>query len=175
MKINLKQYLVIAIFLPIISLLTCLAYAENIEEIIDAQKELNTTSNVGKKATQKQQNLLNKTKDAIAMGKDEYQRTCSLCHGIDAKGHGVYAFELKVAPADLTKIKARNNNVFPFSDLYKIIDGRKEIKSHGARDMPVWGDRYNSESWLHTNTRYSETLVRGQIFELLLYLETIQK
>ncbi len=175
MKTNLKPHLIIAIFLPILSLLTCLAYAENVEEIIEAQKELNTTSNEGKKASQKQQNLLNKTKDAIAMGKDEYQRSCSLCHGIDGKGHGVYAFELTVAPADLTLIEKKNYGVFPFSNLYKIIDGRKEIKSHGARDMPVWGDRYNSESWLNTNAKNSETLVRGQIFELLLYLETLQK
>jgi mono/diheme cytochrome c family protein len=175
MKINLKQHLIIAIFLPILSLLTCLAYAENVEEIIEAQEELNTTSNEEKKASQKQQNLLNKTKDAVAMGKDEYQRTCSLCHGIDGKGHGVYAFELKVAPTDLTLIEKKNYGVFPFSKLYKIIDGRNEVKSHGARDMPVWGDRYNSESWLYTNAKNSETLVRGQIFELLLYLETIQK
>jgi cytochrome c553 len=113
MKINLKQHLIIAIFLPILSLLTCLAYAENVEEIIEAQEELNTTSNEEKKASQKQQNLLNKTKDAVAMGKDEYQRTCSLCHGIDGKGHGVYAFELKVAPTDLTLIEKKNYGVLP--------------------------------------------------------------
>jgi len=45
MKTNLKQRLIIAILLPILSLLTCLAYAENVEEIIEAQEELNTTSN----------------------------------------------------------------------------------------------------------------------------------
>ena len=175
MKTKLKQHLAIVIFLSIFSLIACLAYAENVEEIIEAQEELNTTSNEGKKASQKQQNLLNKTKDAIAMGKDEYQRSCSLCHGIDGKGHGVYAFELTVSPADLTLIEKKNYGVFPFSKLYQIIDGRKEIKSHGARDMPVWGDRYNSESFLNTNVKNSETLVRGQIFELLLYLETLQK
>ena len=150
-------------------------FTKNIEEIIEAQEELNTTSNEEKKTSQKQQNLLNKTKDAITMGKEEYQRTCSLCHGMDAKGHGVYAFELKVAPTDLTLIEKKNYGVFPFSKLYKIIDGRKEVQSHGERDMPVWGDRFNSESRLDTNQRNSETLARGRIFELLLYLETIQK
>jgi hypothetical protein len=175
MKTNLMQHLIIAIFLSILSLFACLAYAENIEEIIEAQKELNTASNEGEKILQNQHNLLNKTKDAIAMGKEEYLRTCSLCHGFDAKGHGVYAFELKVAPADLTLIEKKNYGVFPFSKLYKIIDGREEVMSHGARDMPVWGDRYNSESWLYTNTKHSETLARGKIFELLLYIETLQK
>lgn len=175
MKNNFKQHLIVVIFLSILSLLTCLVYAENVEEIIEAQKELNTASNEEEMTRQKQQNLLNETKDAITMGKEEYLRTCSLCHGIDGKGHGVYAFELKVPPADLTLIEKKNYGVFPFSKLYKIIDGRKEIKSHGARDMPVWGDRYNSESWMYTNAKNSETLVRGQIFELLLYLETLQK
>ena len=170
-----KRKLFIAFSLIFLSFLTCTTYAKKVEDIIDSQKELKETSEEKEKQLSTQKRLLTKTKDAIAMGKEEYLRTCSLCHGIDAKGHGVYAFELKDAPADLTLIEKKNYGVFPFSRLYKIIDGREEVKSHGARDMPVWGDRYNSESWLHTNARNSETLVRGQIFELLLYLETIQK
>jgi hypothetical protein len=27
--------------------------------------------------------------------------------------------------------------------IYDIIDGRLEIKPHGARDMPIWGHRYS--------------------------------
>jgi hypothetical protein len=170
-----KRKLLIAFCLIIFSSLTCTTYAKKVEDIIDAQKDLKKTSETKEKQLSTQERILTKTKDAIAMGKEEYLRTCSLCHGIDAKGHGVYAFELKDAPADLTLIEKKNYGVFPFSRLYKIIDGRDEVKSHGARDMPVWGDRYSSESWLYTNARNSETLVRGQIFELLLYLETIQK
>ena len=59
--------------------------------------------------------------------------------------------------------------------MYKIIDGREDISMHGSRSMPIWGDRYNAESWLEVNTQYSETLARGKIFELLLYLESIQE
>ena len=149
--------------------------AKNVYEIIEAQQEQNV---VAKEKTQEQvfqKELLEETKDPIKMGRNEYLRTCSLCHGVDGKGHGVYAFELKSAPQDLTKIKKENNGVFPFSHLYQIIDGRSDVKSHGTREMPIWGNRYNSESWLYTSERNSETFVRGQIFELLLYLETIQE
>ncbi len=170
-----KKKLFISIIAIIFSSLTCIAYAERVDDLIDAQKEVkkNTQSKKEKLSTQKRE--LAETRDAITMGKKEYERTCSLCHGIDAKGNGVYAFELTIAPPDLTLIEKKNYGVFPFSNLYKIIDGREEVHSHGARDMPVWGDRFNSESWLDTNQRNSETLARGRIFELLLYLETIQK
>lgn len=170
-----KRKLLIVISLIFLIFSTCTTYAKKVDDIMDAQKELKKASKEKEKELSAQKRSLTKTKDAIAMGKEEYLRTCSLCHGIDAKGHGVYAFELKDSPSDLTLIEKKNYGVFPFSQLYKIIDGRKEVKSHGARDMPVWGDRYSSESWLHTNAQNSETLVRGRIFELLLYLETIQK
>ena len=168
-----KSY--IAFFIIIFSSLTCIGYAERVDDLIDAQKEVKKDSESKKEILSTQGRQLAETKNAITMGKKEYERTCSLCHGIDAKGHGVYAFELTIAPPDLTLIEKKNYGVFPFSKLYKIIDGRKEVQSHGARDMPVWGDRFNSESWLDTNQRNSETLARGRIFELLLYLETIQK
>jgi len=171
-----KRNLYIVICFVILSSLayTVAAYAENLEEIIDSQKEIKRASDEKNRKLKAQEKLLAETKDAISMGHKEYERTCSLCHGIDAKGHGVYAFELNNAPANLTQIKNKNGGIFPFIELYRIIDGRKDIKSHGTRIMPVWGDRFNSESWLDTNQRNSETLVRGRIFELLLYLETIQ-
>ena len=175
MLANLEKNLFIFTILAILSLLNGIVYAESVEEIIQAQEELNTASKEKERAYQEKQRLSDEAKDAIAIGKAEYLRTCSICHGTSAKGNGIFAHELKVAPADLTLIKSNNNNVFPFSRLYQIIDGRNENTSHGARDMPIWGNRYNSENWLYGNTQNSETLVRGKIFELLLYLETIQQ
>ena len=145
------------------------------DEIIEAQKELKKMRDEEKIKRETERILLKDTKDAIYMGDEEYQNACSLCHGLDAKGSGVYAFMLKERVADLTQIKKRNNGVFPFSKLYRIIDGREEITSHGTRSMPIWGDRYNSEHWINLSPRYSETQVRGRIFELLLYIETLQE
>lgn len=170
-----KQYLFLVTAIYLFSLIINTSYAQEVEDIIKAQKEINIAADEQTKERLAKQKLLEETKDAIKMGNKEYEQTCSLCHGIDAKGHGAYAFVLKESPADLTHIKKRNNGVFPFSKLYRIIDGREEIKSHGTRTMPIWGNRFNSENWLNISPRYSETLVRGRIFELLLYLETIQK
>ena len=175
MLFNSKQILLISILLSAFNLLAFPAHAENVDELIKAQKELNIASDEKAKELQAQQKTLKETKDAIAMGKKEYVRTCSLCHGMDGKGRGVYAFELKTAPSNLTLIEKKNYGVFPYEKLYQIIDGRKEVKSHGVRDMPIWGDRYNSEIWLETSPQNYETFIRGRIFELLLYLETIQQ
>ena len=157
-------------FICLLGLVSGSVYAENIEEIIDSQKEIKRKS--GEQAEKK---LLAETKNALIMGGEEYQKSCAVCHGMNAKGNSEYASVLKVNPADLTQIKKNNNGVFPFSKLYRIIDGREEISSHGSRIMPIWGDRYNSENWLNMSPRFSETFARGQIFELLLFLESIQE
>ncbi len=150
-------------------------YAENIEDIIDSQKETKTVSDEQAKKLHAENTLLKETKNAIAMGNEEYQNSCSICHGINATGDSEYANVLKKNPTNFTQIKRHNNGVFPFSNLYRIIDGREEISPHGSRIMPIWGDRFNSENWLNMSPRYSETFVRGRMFELLLYLESIQQ
>lgn len=75
-------------------------------------------------------------------GRSEYQAQCGSCHGIDGKGNGPISSELKSSPTDLTLLAKKNNGVFPISVVYEVIDGRKEIKAHGVREMPVWGYRY---------------------------------
>ena len=122
-----KRKLLIAFCLIFFSSLTCTTYAEKIEDIIDAQKELKKTSERKEKQLSTQEKLLTKSKDGIAMGKEEYQRTCSLCHGIDAKGHGVYAFELKDAPADLTLIKKRIMVFFHLAGYIKLLTVEKKL------------------------------------------------
>ena len=152
-----------------------LAYSENTKEIIEAQKEVKSKSEEQAAKSLAEKKLLAETKNALIMGSEEYQKSCATCHGMNATGKSEYANVLKVNPADLTQIKKNNNGVFPFSRLYRIIDGRELISSHGTRIMPVWGDRFKSEIWLHMTPRFSETFARGQIFELLLYLESIQE
>lgn len=166
---------ILIIFACILSIIAHQTFAQDVEELMDAQKEIRTMADVRAKENIDEEELIKQSKDAILMGQKEYERTCSLCHGLDGKGNGPYAFALTEKPTDLTLIQKKNYAEFPFSKLYRIIDGREELKSHGPRIMPVWGDRYNTEHWLEIRTRYSETLVRGRIFELLLYLESIQK
>ena len=46
-------------------------------------------------------------------GAELFKTYCAVCHGIDAKGNGPMAKSLKTAPADLTRIAARNRGSFP--------------------------------------------------------------
>ena len=75
-------------------------------------------------------------------GELEYRSRCGVCHGVDAKGNGPLATQLKTPPADLTQLAKRNGGIFPEDAVKETIDGRKEVEAHGPRDMPVWGYRY---------------------------------
>ena len=114
-------------------------------------------------------------KDAIANGKQEFQDSCFLCHGDDGKGKGPFASMLVIKTADLTKLSKNNNGAFPFKEVYLSIDGRDQIKQHGPRQMPIWGDRFQATTWASVSTDHASTLVRGKIFELMLYIESIQE
>ena len=117
------------------------------------------------------------------IGKTEYQSGCAACHGVDGKGTGPVADALKTKPADLTMIAKKNNGVFPFDRIYGIIDGREEVKSHSARDMPIWGFRYspapipgvNPVAPYFIDPLYDrEPVIRGRILAVIDYLYRIQ-
>lgn len=108
-------------------------------------------------------------------GKEEFLYSCSLCHGKDAKGEGVFSTMLTIPVADLTQLKKKNGGVFPFYESYKKIDGRGEIRSHALMNMPRWGERFSETTQHATEKQYNDTLVRGKIFEILIYLHSIQK
>lgn len=146
----------------------CLA---DVEDILDAQAEV---LKLDAQKAKDEKRALRISKNGIELGRQEFIHTCAICHGADAKGNGPFSSSLNKKPGDLTQAKMKNNGVFPFKRLYEIIDGRKNETMHGSRTMPIWGDRYTAESWLEVSTQYSETLARGKIFELLLYLESIQ-
>lgn len=113
--------------------------------------------------------------DTVAAGAKEFQQRCALCHGDNARGNGPYAFALVFKPSDLTKLSIDNGGSFPFVETYLTIDGREIAKAHGTRLMPIWGNRYSEESWSHVSPEHANTLVRGKIFELLLFLSSIQE
>ena len=117
---------------------------------------------------------LTETDDVVIEGEKEYQERCALCHGENGKGDGPYSIALVFKPADLTKLLAQNNGTFPFLETYLIIDGRDMNKYHGTRLMPIWGDRYSKETWSQVSSEFANTLIRGRIFELVLFLYSIQ-
>jgi len=77
---------------------------------------------------------------AAQKGRLIYTRYCGSCHGPDARGDGSLAADLKVPPADLTKLSLGNGGHFPYELVVRAIDGRQKTRGHGVPDMPVWGE-----------------------------------
>lgn len=70
----------------------------------------------------------------------DYQRYCQSCHGKEGRGDGSVAKWLKVPPPDLTQLSERHDGVFPAERAMRVVDGREEVKAHGRREMPIWGE-----------------------------------
>lgn len=105
-------------------------------------------------------------------GLTEYELACMACHGVDGRGDGPHAKDLAKRPADLTQISKANNGRFPVEDIRKMIDGRADVKAHGPRDMPVWGERYRSAATAE-GLENAEQLARAQIDALVSFVELI--
>lgn len=101
-------------------------------------------------------------------GKALFDEYCASCHGPEAQG--MVMDSLQKDPADLTTIVARRGGgEFPILEIARVIDGRKMVKGHGDRDMPVWGDVFAQEGQL------TEEDIKGKLAEIIAYLLTIQK
>lgn len=112
------------------------------------------------------------------IGKKEFVRSCAACHGESGRGDGPVAGMMMVKPPDLTSIRKRHGGEFPTQWVYRIIDGRDEIRPHGSAEMPIWGDRYRVEALrglpLPTNVG-ADAIVHGRILSLVFYLDFIQE
>lgn len=117
----------------------------------------------------------NAYEEVVSAGAKTYYRFCSVCHGRNAKGEGSYSENLKVTPPKLTALAADNNGTFPWIQLYEVIDGKDIAKAHGSKEMPIWGDMFDLNQWSSSNIGNANTIVRGRIFELLVYLNSIQE
>jgi mono/diheme cytochrome c family protein len=159
-------------FILIVFLILSIVSMADVKTNIDAHAEY-IKSEQEKRAEQKA--MLENTKDGAALGHQEFIKSCAICHGDDARGDGPMSYRLDKKPSDLTQVQKNNNGVFPFIHLYRVIDGRESVDTHGSRTMPIWGDRLSGESWFEVSTKHAETLARGRIFEMLLYLESIQE
>jgi hypothetical protein len=74
----------------------------------------------------------------------------------------------------------RAGGAYPYTHLYAVVDGRREVAIHGPRDMPVWGATY-SKLPDSKNEAYSaeplhrERIARARIFALLKYMREFQE
>lgn len=109
-------------------------------------------------------------------GRREYRNSCASCHGAEGKGDGPLRASLQKPPSDLTLLAQRNGGVFPAQRVQQVIDGRSEVKPHGSREMPIWGERFTNQG----NSEYfdvafnADAYVAARIVLLTDYLNRIQ-
>ena len=111
---------------------------------------------------------------AVASGRVTFQRYCASCHGSKALGDGNVAQYLKVPPSDLTRLIAKHGE-FPEEMVYQYIDGREPVAGHGTREMPVWGEVFQSTLAMQpTSAEDGESRAGRLIYQLVEYLKSIQ-
>jgi len=108
-------------------------------------------------------------------GAQEYLNSCAVCHGVEGKGDGPLADELRKRPADLTTLTRRNGGEFPYWRVYAVIDGRGLVPAHGERDMPVWGDRFLPDDMKRYGPYGGEAITTERIQNLTGYVQTLQR
>jgi len=107
-------------------------------------------------------------------GKEIYGSYCGPCHGTTGKGDGEMARFLRGKPADLTRLSQANSGQFPFWRVFGIVEGQEEyIGQHGSREMPIWGTWFAGEQGSPDPAAWVD-LTRGRIWQLMVYLESIQ-
>jgi mono/diheme cytochrome c family protein len=105
---------------------------------------------------------------SVAAGAEMYQAYCASCHGPKGVGGGPVAQYLKTPVPDLTTLTRQNKEVFPAQRVAQVIRGEVDVKTHGIREMAVWGPFFLSQK----NTQ--ETVVQARVAGLSSYLESIQ-
>lgn len=109
---------------------------------------------------------------SIFNGKQSYKSFCANCHGVEGRGDGYLANSLGSKPTDLTALAKKNGGIYPGDRVSASIDGRVEVKAHGRREMPVWGDAF---IWPEEESPERRESVRRKIGELVEFLRSVQE
>ena len=112
------------------------------------------------------------TEAGMSPGRKLFLQHCSACHGPEGLGNGPAAPALRTPPADLTQIAKRRGGHFPEAQIAAYIDGQKDVRAHGSREMPVWGLRFGEQ---FGGGEVGEEFARGHLQVLVQYLKSIQE
>lgn len=113
--------------------------------------------------------------EQMSYGQAEYLNSCAVCHGLEGKGDGPFAEELKRQPTDLTRLRENNHGDFPYFRVYAVIDGRYIVPGHGDRDMPIWGREFLAEDTEFFGEKDGEVVTNARILQLAAYIESLQR
>lgn len=108
-------------------------------------------------------------------GKQEYMTACAGCHGESGMGQGPFSEWLNLEVPGLTGLAAANDGVFPYLEVFMVVDGRTGVRGHAGGSMPVWGDRYSTSAREEFGFFGAEVVTRGRIAVLVDYIESIQE
>jgi mono/diheme cytochrome c family protein len=113
---------------------------------------------------------------SLELGQRDFRSYCAACHGVDGKGGGTLGEFLTLAVPDLTRLAKFNAGRFPEERVTEVIDGRADVKVHGPRDMPVWGDWFEAEAVSQETSRETrEIIVKDRIQSLVNYIASLQE
>lgn len=107
----------------------------------------------------------------VTEGRVLYGRYCASCHGLAADGRGPVAPALSRPPSDLRRLGERYGTPLPADRIARFIDGREDVAAHGAREMPVWGDRFRAPEPEESGRKPA---VDPRIVAIVVYLRSIQ-
>ncbi|WP_102225066.1 c-type cytochrome [Acidimangrovimonas sediminis] len=106
-------------------------------------------------------------------GRALYSDLCASCHGVDGRGDGPMAAQLKVKPANLTTLSARHGGTFPRVYVMSMIDGYNRAKGHGGM-MPVFDPLLQGPTVLIDTGDGVETPTPARLVDLADYIQTLQ-
>jgi len=84
-------------------------------------------------------------KAMLAIGSEEFQESCTACHGADASGQGELANKLLKPPKDLTRLAEQNGGTFPFWRVFDVIAGDTTVEGHDTSQMPLFSQRMRGQ------------------------------
>ncbi len=112
--------------------------------------------------------IINAGRTSPADGPNMYKNYCASCHGVNAKGNGPVASQLRTHPTDLTMLAANNRNRFPSVHVIAVIDQGMDVQAHGSAEMPVWGRIF---AGMNKTTQYEKHQREANLSR---YLEALQ-
>jgi len=105
-------------------------------------------------------------------GRELYIQYCSSCHGENGRGNGPVSAYLKIKVPDLTLLRKNNKGNYPTDAVMSAIDGRRMVKGHGDRKMPVWGEVFRKEA---EGGKYAELQALLKAKLIAEYVATLQR
>ena len=97
-----------------------------------------------------------------------YEYYCASCHGPKGRGDGGVAPYLKGQMPDLTQLRVLNGGTYPAQRVAQVIKGETDVKTHGRREMAVWGPFFLSMN------HAQDSVINARVTNLTAYIETLQ-